>query len=126
MIERRRFPRFLTQIKAYFPGDTTAYTVKNISWKGLFIKTPHKFTLEKRLIYFELEIPEIGKIPIYGYIVHQGTDEEPGLGIEIIEIDKNLAPVWGLFIKAMNLLKEAREEYEKRIKELNQKEKIEK
>lgn len=117
MIEKRKFPRFLTRVKAYFPGDSTGYTVKNISWKGLFIKTPHKFNLEKRLIYFELEIPEIGRIPIYGYIVHQGTDKEPGLGIEIIEIDKNLGPVWGLYIKALNLLKEAREEYERRLKE---------
>ena len=116
MVERRRFPRFLTQVKAYFPGDPTGYSVKNISWRGLFIKTPHKFNLENRLIYFELEIPEIGRIPIYGYIVHQGTDKEPGLGIEIIEIDKDLGPVWGLYIKALNFLKEARDEYERRLK----------
>jgi len=112
--EKRKFPRyFLTSLKAYFPGDPTGYSVKNVSWKGLFIKTPHKFDLQKRLIYFELEIPEIGRIPIYGYIVHQGTEEEPGLGIEIVEIDKNLKPVWGLFIKALNYLQEARAEYEK-------------
>lgn len=117
MKDKRKFPRFITQVKAYFPGDPTGYAVKNISWKGLFIKTPHKINPEKRLIYFELEIPEIGKIPIYGFVVHQGTDNEPGLGIEIIEIDKNLGPIWGLYIKALNFLKEAREEYEKRLRE---------
>jgi hypothetical protein len=116
-MERRKFPRYLAKVKAYFPGDPTAYTVENISWKGLFIKAPHKFDLKKRLIYFELDIPEIGRIPIYGYIVHQGTNKNPGIGIEIVEIDKNLAHVWGLYIKALNYLKEAREEYERRIQE---------
>jgi len=115
MTNKRRFPRFISNVKAYFPGDPHGYPVKNISWKGLFIKTPLKFDLKRGLIYFELEIPEIGRIPIYGYIVHQGTDKEPGLGIEIIEIDKNLAPVWGLYIKALSFLNEAREEYEKRM-----------
>jgi len=112
--EKRKFPRyFFTNLKAYFPGDPTGYSVKDVSWKGLFIKTPHKFDLQKRLIYFELEIPEIGRIPIYGYIVRQGTEEEPGLGIEIVEIDKNLKPVWGLFLKALNYLQQAREKYER-------------
>lgn len=113
MIDRRKFPRFFTEIKAYFPGDSQAYFVDNVSWKGLFIRTEKNFSPERRFLFFELELPEVGKIPVYGYIVHFGTPEEPGLGIEIVEIDKNFTPVWGLYIKALNFLKEAKEEYER-------------
>lgn len=114
MIDRRRFPRYLANLRAYFPGNSQAYPVDNVSWKGLFIKIdPNILPKNKRFIFFELEIPEIGRIPIYGYIVHYGTPSDPGIGIEIVEVDKNFTPVWGLFIKALNYLKEAKEEYEK-------------
>ncbi|MFN4197353.1 MAG: PilZ domain-containing protein [Caldimicrobium sp.] len=111
-IEQRRFPRFFTKILAYFPGDDKGYPVKNVSWKGLFIKTDKFTKSSEKFIYLELEIPEIGRIPIYGTIVHYGTPEEPGLGIEILEIDKNLAPVWNIYIKILSYLKEAKEKYE--------------
>lgn len=122
MIDRRKFPRFFTKIKAHFPGDSQGYPVENVSWKGLFIKTDKPFSPEKRFIFFELELPEIGKIPVYGYIVHFGTPEEPGLGIEIVEIDKNLTPVWGLYIKALNFIREAKEEYERITREFTEQE----
>ncbi|MCX7613653.1 MAG: PilZ domain-containing protein [Caldimicrobium sp.] len=113
MMDKRRFPRFFSNLKAYFPGDYIAYQVTNLSWKGLFISTEKNFPKDKRLIFLELELPDIGKIPIYGYIVHYGTPEEPGIGVEIVEIDQNLTPVWSIFIKTLNLLQEARTEYEK-------------
>ncbi|MFN3567778.1 MAG: PilZ domain-containing protein [Caldimicrobium sp.] len=111
-MEQRRFPRFLSKIQAFFPGDPKGYPVKNISWKGLFIKTDKFAKSTEKLIYFEVDIPEIGRIPLYGTIIHYGTPEDPGLGIEIIEIDKNLAPVWNLYIKALSYLREAKEKYE--------------
>jgi hypothetical protein len=120
MLERRKFHRYPTNLKAYFPNQEEGFPVKNVSWKGVFIITTDNFRFEKRLIYFEIEIPEIGRIPIYGYIAHYGTPSEPGLGVEIIEIANNLAPVWGLYIKAMNFLNEAKEEYEKIINRFSQ------
>lgn len=113
MHDRRKFQRFPTNLKAYFPGKEEGFPVKNVSWKGLFIKVPADFKPEKRLIYLELHIPEIGRIPLYGYIAHYGPPSEPGLGIEIVEIANNLTPVWGLYIKAMNFLNQAHEEYER-------------
>lgn len=89
--------------------------MKNLSWKGLFIKTDKFREFQKTLIYFELDLPEIGKIPIYGAIVHFGTPGDPGLGIEIIEIDKNLGPVWNLYIKALSYLREAKQKYDEII-----------
>lgn len=127
MLDRRRFSRYLARylanLRAFFPGDSQSYPVENVSWKGLFIKAdPDLFPKEKRFIYFEIELPEIGRIPMYGYIVHYGTPHDPGIGVEIVEVDKNFTPVWGLFIKAMNYLKEAKEEYDKITRLLQQEE----
>lgn len=97
---------------AYFPGDPKGYPVKNLSWKGLFVKTDKFIGSSEKLIYLELDIPEIGRIPIYGTIIHYGTQDDPGLGIEIIEIDKKLSPVWNLYIKALSYLREAKEKYD--------------
>lgn len=119
-MEKRRFPRFFKDLKAYFPGDPQEYQVTNVSYKGLFISTTKNFPKDKKLIFLELELPDIGKIPLYGYIVHYGTPEEQGIGIEIIEIEQNLAPVWGIFIRALQFLQEAKDEYE-RIKRQNTK-----
>ncbi len=118
-IDMRRFPRFYTQIKAYLPGDPTPYEVSNISYKGCFIATPKKIDRGK-LLLFEVELPYIGRIPIYGVVVHHGTPEKPGLGIEIVEIDHNLTPVWALFIKAMGYIEEAREIYQQTMKNLKE------
>ncbi len=96
----------------YFAGDPKGYPVKNLSWKGLFIYTDKFRDTQEKLIFFELEIPEIGRLPMYGTIVHYGTQEEPGLGVEILEISNNLSPVWNLYIKALNYLREAKEKYE--------------
>lgn len=52
---------------------------------------------------------------MYGTIVHFGTPDDPGLGVEIIEIDKNLGPVWNLYIKALSYLREAKEKYDRII-----------
>ncbi|MFN3921774.1 MAG: PilZ domain-containing protein [Caldimicrobium sp.] len=112
---KRRFPRFASKALAYFPGDPKGYPVKNLSWKGLFIKTEKFLHTKETLIYFELDLPEIGKIPMYGTIVHFGTPDDPGLGVEIIEIDKNLGPVWNLYIKALSYLREAKEKYDRII-----------
>jgi len=114
--ERRRFPRCYTNIKAYFPSDEKPYRVSNVSYRGCFICTNKKIP-RRKLIYFEIEIPDVGRIPIYGIVVHHGTSKNPGLGIEIIEIDKNLTPVWGLYIKALGYINKAREIYEKTLNE---------
>lgn len=112
MIDLRRFPRCPVKLKAYFPEDENPYEVINISYKGCFIKTDKKIPVRK-LLYFEIELPEIGVIPIYGLVVHHGTKDNPGLGIEILEIDKNLLPVWNYFLKALLYIEEAKKNYQK-------------
>lgn len=112
MIDLRRFPRCPVRLKAYFPEDDTPYEVLNISYKGCFIKTDKKIPVRK-LVYFEIELPEIGIIPIYGLVVHHGSSENPGLGIEILEIEKNLLPVWNYFLRALLYIEEAKKSYQK-------------
>ncbi len=119
-IDRRRFTRFDTYAKAYLPRDSTPYEVTNISYKGCFIATSQKIDRGK-LLFFEVELPYIGRVPIYGVVVHHGTPEKPGLGIEIIEIDHDLTPVWVLFIKAMGYIEEAKKIYDQTMKQLKEK-----
>jgi hypothetical protein len=120
-IDRRRFPRLGVKVKAYLPGDSTPYEVSNISYKGCFIETPKKIDRGK-LLLFEVDLPYIGKVPIYGIVVHHGTPEKPGLGIEIIEVDHDLTPVWALFIKAMGYIEEARSIYQQTMEQLKKEE----
>lgn len=110
MIDQRRFPRFFTKVKAYFPDEETPYEVSNISFGGLFIKTDKKF--DKKLIYFELELPDIGRLPLSGIIMHYGNPENPGIGIEIFMIEKNLKPVWSLYLKGLEYISEAKKVYQ--------------
>ncbi|MCS7199891.1 MAG: hypothetical protein N2327_04000 [Caldimicrobium sp.] len=88
MMKKRRFPRFFKNLKAYFPGDPQEYQVTNVSWKGLFVSTTKSFPKDKKLIFLELELPDIGKIPIYGYIVHYGTPEEQGYALKLSKLGK--------------------------------------
>lgn len=116
MIDLRRYPRCLTKLKAYFPDEKDSYEVLNVSYKGCFIKTDKKIPINK-LIYFEIEIPDIGLIPIYGVVIHHGTSEEPGIGIEIVDIDKNMRTVWNYYMKALLYIEEAKKAYRKALEE---------
>lgn len=117
MIDLRRYPRCgVTDLVAYFPEDNEVYQVLNISYKGCFIKTEKKIPV-KKLIYFQIEIPKVGVIPMYGVVIHHGTPENPGLGIEIVEIDKNMKAVWNYYLKALLYIESAKEAYQKALKE---------
>lgn len=116
MIDLRRYPRCITKLKAFFPDDENPYDVLNVSYKGCFIKTSKKFSINK-LIYLQIEIPDVGLIPIYGVVVHHGTEDNPGLGIEIIDIDKNMRPVWNYYLKALLYIEEAKKTYQKILEE---------
>jgi len=116
MIDLRGFPRYLTKLKARFPDDENVYEVLNISYKGCFIKTDKKI-LPKKIVYFEIEIPNVGSIPVYGIAVQHGTPENPGLGIEIVDIDKNMRPVWNYYLKALLYIEEAKKAYKKALEE---------
>jgi hypothetical protein len=119
MIDLRRYPRCLTKLRASFPEEDKPYEVQNISYKGCFIKTDKKIPIEK-LVYFEVEIPDVGVVPIYGVVVHHGTPENPGLGIEIIDIDKNMRPVWNYYLKALLYIEEAKKAYQTALKEIGE------
>ena len=116
MIDLRRYPRCLTKLNAYFPDEKDPYEVSNISYKGCFIKTEKKIPI-KKLVYVEIEIPDVGLVPIYGVIIHHGTPENPGLGIEIVDIDKNMRPVWNYYLKALLYIEEAKKAYKKALEE---------
>lgn len=115
MIDLRRFPRCPTRIKAYLPGSEEAYEVLNVSYKGCFIRTDKLIPLRK-MVLFEIEIPEVGVIPIYGLVVHHGTEEQPGLGIEILDIERELLPVWNYYLKALLNIEEAKKAYQRYLK----------
>lgn len=119
MIDLRRYPRCLTKLRASFPEEDKPYEVQNISYKGCFIKTDKKIPIEK-LVYFEVEIPDVGVVPIYGVVIHHGTPENPGLGIEIIDIDKNMRPVWNYYLKALLYIEEAKKAYQTALKEIGE------
>lgn len=116
MIDLRRYPRCVTKLKAFFPDEENPYEVLNVSYKGCFIKTDKKIPINK-LIYFEVEIPDVGLIPIYGVVIHHGTPEEPGLGIEIVDIDKDMRAVWNYYMKALLYIEEAKSAYKKALEE---------
>ncbi len=116
MLNIRRFPRCITKLKAYFPEDDTPYEITNISYKGCFIKTNKKIP-KKKLVYLEIEIPDIGVVPVYGVVIHYGTPEKPGIGIEIVDINKNMLPVWTYYLKALAYIEEAKKAYERALKE---------
>jgi len=121
MIDLRRYPRCITKLKAFFPDDENPYEVLNVSYKGCFIKTDKKIPINK-LVYFEIEIPDVGLIPIYGVVIHHGTPEREGLGIEIIDIDKNMRPVWNYYLKALLYIEEAKSAYQKALEEIGKEE----
>jgi len=117
VIDLRRYPRYLTRLKAFFPDDENAYEVLNVSYKGCFIKTDKKIPINK-LVYLEIEIPDVGFIPVYGVVTHYGTSEKEGLGIEIVDIDKNMRPVWNYYLKALLYIEEAKNAYKKALEEM--------
>ncbi len=47
-----------------------------------------------------------------GLVSHHGTEEKPGLGLEIVKIEEGYIKIWNLFIKALFLLEEAQTLYE--------------
>ena len=116
MVDLRRFPRCVTKLKAFFPDGENVYEILNISYKGCFIKTDKKI-LPNKIVYFEIEIPDVGLIPVYGVVIHHGTPENPGLGIEIVDIDKNMRPVWNYYLKALLYVEEAKKAYKKALEE---------
>jgi len=122
MVDLRRFPRCVTKLKAFFPDNKNVYEVLNISYKGCFIKTDKKI-LPKKIVYFEIEIPDVGLIPVYGVVIHHGTPENPGLGIKIVDIDRNMRLVWNYYLKALLYIEEAKKAYKKALEE-SKKEKI--
>jgi len=119
MIDLRKYPRCLTKLRAFFPEENQAYEVQNISYKGCFIKTDKKIPI-KKLVYFEVEIPDVGVVPIYGVVIHHGTKDVPGLGIEIIDIDKNMRPVWNYYLKALLYIESAKKAYQTALKEIRE------
>jgi len=122
MIDLRRYPRCVTRLRAYFPDDENVHEVLNVSYKGCFIRTEKKIPIRK-IVYVEIEIPDVGLIPIYGVVIHHGTPENPGLGIEIVDIDKNMRHVWNYYIKSLLYIEEAKKAYKEALKE-SEKEKI--
>ncbi len=116
MIDLRRYPRCITKLNAFFPDDEQSYEVLNVSYKGCFIKTNRKIPI-KKLVYFEIEIPDVGVIPLYGVVVHHGTSKMSGLGIEIVDIEKNMRPVWNYYLKALLYIEEAKSAYKKALEE---------
>lgn len=118
MIDLRRYPRCVTKLKVFFPEDENSYDVLNVSYKGLFIKTEKRIPIGK-LIYLQVEIPDVGLVPIYGVIIHHGTEDNPGLGIEIVDIDKNMRPVWNYYLKALLYMEEAKKAYQKALEEIS-------
>ncbi len=116
MINLRRYPRCITKLNAFFPDEDQTYEVLNVSYKGCFIKTDKKIPRNK-LVYFEIEIPDVGVIPLYGVVVHHGTPEMSGLGIEIVDIEKNMRPVWNYYLKALLYIEEAKSAYKKALEE---------
>jgi len=125
MIDLRRYSRHLTKLRAFFPEENQAYEVQNISYKGCFIKSDKNIPVGK-LVYFEVEIPDVGIVPIYGVVIHHGTEDAPGLGIEIIDIDKNMRPVWNYYLKALLYIEEAKKAYQSALKDLGKEEVSEK
>ncbi len=113
-IDLRRYPRCIAKLKAFFPNDDNTYFVTDVSYKGCFIQEKTDIPI-KKLVYFEIEIPEIGLIPIYGIVIHHGTKDNPGLGIEIIDIDKDLLPVWASYLKALLYIEDAKQAYRRAI-----------
>jgi len=114
VINLRRHPRCIANLKARFPGDDEEYPVTNISYKGCFVRGNKKIPL-KKLVYFEVELPEVGVIPIYGVVAHHGTPENPGLGIEIVDIERDMLIVWVAYLKALLYIEDARRAYRRAV-----------
>lgn len=113
MRDRRRFPRFYFDcVRAYLPGKGEPLRVANLSLQGCFIEMedpPPPGTM----LNFELELPDIGRIPIRGMVLHQGGLEPKGAGILFLEIEGEFHHVYAKFLKALQLIEEARKIYDK-------------
>jgi len=118
MIELRKFERTPIEVlknlvpKVYFPNDPTPYSVDNLSFKGLFIKTQPNHR-RGEVLDIELEIPAIGRIPMSIQVVHVDTTVKKGIGVEILEIPEGFKKIWAHYVKACHILLEAKEEYQK-------------
>ena len=65
------------------------------------------------IVHFEMELPGIGRIPVRGLVMHQGGLEPRGAGILFLEIKDDLYRVYAKFLKALQIVEEARELYQK-------------
>ncbi len=119
MIEHRRFPRipvsFLANFspKALILEDKSIFPVSEISFKGLFLVGEPKFS-KYQILDILLEIPNIGEFPMRVQVIHQKFQENPGMGIEILEVEADFRKNWAKFIKGLMLLWEAKEDYLKK------------
>ncbi|HFC97121.1 MAG TPA: PilZ domain-containing protein [Thermosulfurimonas dismutans] len=115
MRERRRYPRVDFEcVRVYLPQYKEPLPVKDLSLQGCFIKMkdpPPPGTI----LNFELELPGIGRIPVRGMVMHQGGLERSGAGVLFLEIEGEFHHVYARFLKALQLMKEARELYDKII-----------
>ncbi|WP_168719209.1 PilZ domain-containing protein [Thermosulfurimonas marina] len=113
MKEKRRYPRLhFDCIRAYLPGKEKPYDVLDISLKGCFIAMedpPPPGTI----LPLELELPGVGRIPVRALVMHQGGLEPRGAGVLILEIEGELHHVYAKFLKALQIIHEARQLYDK-------------
>ncbi|MBX6422291.1 PilZ domain-containing protein [Thermosulfurimonas sp. F29] len=113
MAEKRRYPRFYFEcVRAYLPGKAEPLRVTDLSLQGCFIEMedpPPPGTV----LSFEMELPNIGRIPVRGMVLHQGGLEPKGAGILFLEIEGEFHHVYAKFLKALQFIEEARKIYEK-------------
>ncbi len=74
---------------------------------------PHPGTI----LNFEIELPSIGKIPVRGMVMHQGGFGNKGAGIQFLEIEGEFHHVYAKFLKALQLMEEARDIYSRLLAE---------
>ncbi|OAQ21718.1 PilZ domain-containing protein [Thermosulfurimonas dismutans] len=115
MRDRRKFPRFYYEcVRAYIPGYAKPFEVGNLSLKGCFIpmeNPPRPGTI----LNLELELPSIGRIPIRAIVMHQGGSGTRGAGLQFLEIEGGFHHVYAKFLKALQLIEEARNIYDELI-----------
>jgi hypothetical protein len=108
-VDLRRFQRYKVYLRCYFPKEGRYEEVLDVSHKGCFIKTDLNFKPGEK-IYFEVEIPDIGFLPIYGQVV---TKNQSGINVEIIYMDRLIRLVWNYYLKTLLYIDEAKKVYEK-------------
>jgi len=67
------------------------------------------------VFHLELELPSIGRIPIRAIVIHQGGTVPRGAGLQLLEIEDGFHHVYAKFLKALKLMEEARNLYDRLI-----------